>query len=271
MAIRRFFSTPKGLLIIILAILIAAAAPTEGLRVVAPGLISAVTTAALIDAFWLWKKRHTWTFPDGAVLTGLFVAMVLSPHQPWYVAAASSGFAIVSKYLFRSRWANVFNPAALALVASFYVFDAGQNWWGALAELPPMGLVVLFATGIFIADRVNKIPMVVVFLGFYYALFTLTAFWGDPGRVSEIFRAPDLHAAVFFAFFILTDPPTSPVKYWDQAVYAVITALCGYAFFQVVGAVYYLLAGVLAGNIWEAGRRWYAFLRRRRPEPASVG
>ena len=31
-------------------------------------------------------------------------------------------------------------------------------------------------------------------------------------RVAEIFRAPDLHAVLFFAFFILTDPPTSPIE-----------------------------------------------------------
>jgi hypothetical protein len=79
-ALRRFFSTPKGLLIIILAILTALAAPGEGIRLVAPGLAGAVVAAGLIDALILRKKRGEWEFPDGAVLTGLFVAMVLSPH-----------------------------------------------------------------------------------------------------------------------------------------------------------------------------------------------
>jgi hypothetical protein len=31
--------------------------------------------------------------------------------------------------------------------------------------------------------------------------------------------------------------------------------VASYAFFELVGAVYYLLAGVLVGNIWEAWRR----------------
>lgn len=262
MAVRRFFSTPKGLLIILLAVLAILSAPREGLGVVGPGLGSAIIIAGLIDAVILRRKRHVWTFPDGAVLSGLFVAMILSPHQPWYVAGCASALAVLSKYLFRSRWANVFNPAALALVAAFYVFGASQNWWGALAELPPAGLIALFATGVFIADRVNKMPMVVAFLGAYYGVFTLTAFVGDPQRVAEIFRAPDLHAALFFAFFILTDPPTSPAKYSDQTVYALIVAFSAYLFFEVIGAVYYLLAGVLIGNVWEAWRRWQVFSRR---------
>ena len=258
LALWRFFSTPKGLLIIILGVLAALAAAGEGISLVAPGLAGAVAAAGLIDAVVLRKKRNAWEFPDGAVLTGLLVAMVLSPHEPWYVAASTSAAAIVSKHIFRTRWANVFNPAALGIVAAFYVFGTGQDWWGALPEVAPaaFALLVLFAAGVFITDRVNKIPLVLVFLGVYFLLFTLTAFVSDPGGVAEIFRAPDLHAVLFFAFFILTDPPTSPVKYPDQLVCGLIVAAASYAFFEVVGAVYYLLAGVLVGNVWEAWRRW---------------
>jgi Na+-translocating ferredoxin:NAD+ oxidoreductase RnfD subunit len=262
-AILRFFRTPKGLLIIILAILVALAAPGEGIKLVAPSLVSAVIVAGLIDVLALRRIRDAWEFPSGAVLTGLIVAMILTPHEPWYVAACTSAVAIASKYIVRTRSANVFNPAALALVATFYLFNTGQNWWGALPEITPLALAVLFVTGAFITDRVNKIPLVLIFLGTYFALFTLTAFLGNPGKVAEIFRAPDLHAALFFAFFILTDPPTSPVKYPDQLLCGVIVAVVSYAIFEWVGAAYYLLAGVLVGNVWEAWHRWYSFSRQR--------
>jgi Na+-translocating ferredoxin:NAD+ oxidoreductase RnfD subunit len=268
-AVRRFFRTPKGLLIIVLAILVALAAPHEGFVLAAPGLASAVIVAGLIDALVLRRTRNAWEFPSGAVLTGLLVAMVLTPHEPWYVAACTSAVAIVSKYLVRTRSANVFNPAALALVVTFYVFDTGQSWWGALPEITPLALVVLFATGVFIADRVNKVPLVLIFLGTYFLLFTLAAFLGDPGKFAEIFRAPDLHAALFFAFFILTDPPASPVKYRDQLVCGVIVAVVSYAIFAWVGAAYYLLAGVLVGNIWEAWHRWHLDSRRRLPSDVN--
>jgi len=77
----------------------------------------------------------------------------------------------------------------------------------------------------------------------------------DPAWVSEVFRTPDLQAVLFFALFILTDPPTSPVRYRDQLVFAVIVAVVSYAVFEWIGAVYYLLAGVLVANVWEAWRR----------------
>ena len=109
-------------------------------------------------------------------------------------------------------------------------------------------------------------PLVLVFLGSYYLMFTVTAFLADPRGVAAVFRSPDLHAVLFFAFFILTDPPTSPVKYPDQLVCGVIVAAASYAIFEVTGAAHYLLSGVLVGNVWEAWRRM-----RRVPDRAFVG
>lgn len=256
MTLKQYFRTPKGLLIIVLAILTALAVLGEGLTLVAPGLVSGIVVAMLIDAPILRVREGEWTFPDGALLTGLIVALILSPHEPWLVTAITAAVGVVSKYVFRVGRANVFNPAALALVATFYVFDTGQSWWGALPDIPPIALAVLFATGLFITQRVNKMPVVLAFLGAYYLLFTITAFAGDPGRVAALYRAPDLHAGLFFAFFMVTDPPTSPPKHRDQIVYGVIVAVASYVVFMLIGAAYFLLAGLLVANVWEAGRRW---------------
>jgi len=252
---KAFFKTPKGLLTIILTILIALAAPHEGIWLVAPGLASAVIAAGLVDVLILRKRKKTWEFPSGAVLTAMIVAMVLRAQEPWYVVTVTSVAAVLSKYIFRSRSANLFNPAALAIVASFYVFHTGQSWWGALPEVTPIAQALMIAAGVFIADRVNKMPLVLAFLGAYFLLFTVTAFVSDPRKFSEIFRAPDIQAVLFFAFIILTDPPTSPTKYPDQLLCGVITAVVSYAVFEWIGAVYYLLAGVLVANVWEGWRR----------------
>lgn len=253
--LRRFFRTPKGLLLVLLAALALVAAIGAGVARVAPVLLGSVLGAVLVDAPVLRYREGAWLVPDGALLTGLIVAMVLSPIEPWYVAAITSAIAVLSKYLIRAGNANVFNPAALALVATFYWFNTAQSWWGALPEITPFALVLLFATGVFITDRVNKIPLVLSFLGAYYVLVTITAFAGDPSKVAALYRAPDLHAALFFAFFMLTDPPTSPPKHRDQLAYGMIAAVTSYAVFELIGAAYFLLAGLLVANAWEAVRR----------------
>jgi Na+-translocating ferredoxin:NAD+ oxidoreductase RnfD subunit len=271
-AVWRFVRTPKGLLTIVLTIMAALAAAGEGVRLVAPGLISAVTVAAAIDAAILRVKADAWRLPSGAILTGFLIAMVLSPHEPSYVPACTALIAIVSKYVCRTRSANVFNPAALALVATFYLFDTGQSWWGALPELMPAALPVLLIGGVFIADRVNKMPLVLSFLAAYFLLFTTTSFVGAPAGVAEVFRTPDVQAVLFFAFFILTDPPTSPVKYPEQLLCGAIVGVVSYAVFEWVGAACYLLVGVLAGNVWEAVSRVRMYRARpvavRLPEPS---
>jgi Na+-translocating ferredoxin:NAD+ oxidoreductase RnfD subunit len=251
----RFFRTPKGVLTIILGILLAVAVPADGGRKVLPGLITAVAAAMAFDLVILRMRGGRWEFPSGALLTALIVVMVLSPQEPWHVAAITAVIAVASKYVFRVRTANVFNPAALGLVVTFYVFDTGQSWWGALPDIAPWGLVLLAGTGLFMTHRVNKMPMVLAFFGAYFLLFTVTAFVSDPAKLAEIFRAPDLQASLYFGFFILTDPPTSPTKYRHQVICGGLVACVGYAVFEWTGAAHYLLSGVLAGNVWEAVRR----------------
>ncbi|MDQ6602891.1 MAG: RnfABCDGE type electron transport complex subunit D [Chloroflexota bacterium] len=277
--LQRFFRTPKGLLLLVLVLLSAIAIVPAGARHLLPGVVGAVAAAMVVDVAIVRLWRGVWFFPSGAILSGLIVALILSPAVAWYVPVATAAFAVASKYLLRTRQGHIFNPAALALVAAYFLFASGQDWWGALPDLPMPFVLVLLATGLFIADRVNKLPMVLIFTGAYFLLFAAYAYAGDPARVAEVFRAPDVNAALFFAFFMLTDPPTSPARYRDQAVFGLIVALMGFAVFVILGAVYFLLAGLLVGNVWEVWRRMTARSRApqrptnrvsRPPDPRSV-
>jgi len=254
-AAQKFIRKPKGMLIAVLVGLSFLAGLDTGLALVAPGLIAAVVTAAAIDAPILRWRQGRWSFPDGAILTALIVAMILSPHTPWHVAAVTTALGVVSKYIFRTRTANIFNPAALALLANYFIFASGQSWWGALSETTPYALPALIAGGLFIADRVNRIPGALAFLGGYYLLLTAAAFLGDPTRVSGFFRPPDLQVALFFALFMITDPPTSPPRPRDQLTYGVMAAVVSYVVFAIMGSIYFLLVGLLVANVWEAWRR----------------
>ena len=260
---RRFFRTPKGLLLLILGALVLLAAPEEGWRAAWPGLVAASVTAMAIDAPILRWREGAWVFPSGALLTGLIVAMILSVHVPWFVGATASAIAIVSKYVVRTRAANVLNPAGLGLLAVFYIFKTEQDWWGALPDLHPSAIALLVATGVFIAARVNKLPMVLAFLGVYYALFTAAAFVGNPAHVAEVFRPPDVNAALFFALFMVSDPPTAPTRPRDQLACGVLIGLVSFVAFEWLGVVTYLLVGLLAGNLLEAARRLRLAARRR--------
>jgi Na+-translocating ferredoxin:NAD+ oxidoreductase RnfD subunit len=256
--LRRFLQKPKGILIVLLVALTAVASVHAGPALVAPGLLAAVATAFLVDGVLLRWKTGKWTFPDGGILTALIVAMILSQHEVWWVAAVTTAFGIVSKYVFRTRAANILNPAAAALLANYFVFHSGQSWWGALSESawPLVGL--LLAIGIYIADRVTRLTAALAFLGVYYVLFTVTAFIGDPASVAGIFRPPDLQAALFFALVMVTDPPTSPPRARDQITFGLVVAVIAYAIHHFAQGIYYLLVALLLANLGEAWRRSHA-------------
>ena len=66
---------------------------------------------------------------------------------------------------------------------------------------------------------------------------------------------PFVNAALFLAFFMLTDPPTSPGKRNDQVWFGGLVAIIA-AIAQLVGVGQtYLLVGLLAGNLTLAVRR----------------
>jgi Na+-translocating ferredoxin:NAD+ oxidoreductase RnfD subunit len=255
MSVRHFARTPKGLLIVLFAPLLAVAVASTGAALVGPLVLASALAAMAVDLPILRWRKGRWTFPDGALLTGLFVAMVLAPYEPWYVGALSSAIGVASKYLVRARHANTFNPAALALVVAYYAFGSAQGWWGALPDAHPAWLVLLVGTGVVICDRLNKLPVVVAFLGAYYLLATLSAYLGETSRVAELFRSPDLHAALYFALFMVSDPPTSPPKPRQQLWFGALTGFTTWACFTWIGAVWWLPGGLLVANAWESVRR----------------
>jgi len=93
--LKRFFRAPKGMLILLLAILAITAAFGSGFALVAPVVLGGVLGAVIVDAPILRYREGEWIVPDGAILTGLIVAMVLSPMEPWYVAAITSAIAVL--------------------------------------------------------------------------------------------------------------------------------------------------------------------------------
>jgi Na+-translocating ferredoxin:NAD+ oxidoreductase RnfD subunit len=266
-----FFKSPKGLLTILLAVLTLIAAPGEGAGVVALNMGAAVLAAGIVDLLILRWRKGAWEYPSGAVLTAMIVAMVMRAQEPWLVPVVTSVVAVLSKYVIRTHQANVFNPAALALVLMVYLMPHGQSWWGALPDVSPLWLrAVLLAGGFYITSRVNKLPVVLTFLAVYFCLFSATAFLGDARHVAEIFRSPDIDAVLYFTLVILTDPPTSPAKYRGQWVFGSIAAVAGYAVFMVFGEAWFLLAGVLVANVWEAWQRVHRRSQRQFPAKMAV-
>jgi Na+-translocating ferredoxin:NAD+ oxidoreductase RnfD subunit len=258
--LRRWIRSPKGLLTVVLLGLAAIAAPVEGLGRVAPALGGAVAAAVAADLVLQIARRGRAAWPDGAVLSGLIVALVLSPAEPLYVPPVAAALAVASKHMFLTppaRRVHVFNPAAVGLLACLVLFASGESWWGALPSLPAPALLLVVGAGAWIAARVRKLPQVLAFLGTYVGLLTVLALLtlGSSEQLAALYRVPYLNAVLFLAFFMLTDPPTSPNTVGEQMVFGGVVGLVTYGAFLAVPGLAFLLVGLLSGNLWLAWQR----------------
>ena len=260
----RFVRTPKGYLLLAFLVLGGLALPAAGPWRALSRTGGAAAVAAVVDLAFVRWRRGRWGVSVGAVLSGMIVAYVLGVAEPLYVPLVASAVALLSKHLVRTRYGPIFNPAALALLVAVLAFGSGESWWGALGDLPAEGVVVLLVAGVFVVERVGKLPLVLAFLGTYFGGFTVASAV-NPAPVAEMFREPFVHAALFLGCFMLTDPPTSPGPVRHQVLYGAFVAAVACAA-QLLGiGQTYLLVGLLAGNMALAGRlAWHP----RPPVPA---
>ncbi|WJE23173.1 RnfABCDGE type electron transport complex subunit D [Bacillus cereus] len=245
------FMTPKRsvLAMLLLLMIIAQINVADHTGLVHAGIAAA--TAIFIDTLIAVVKKRKLTFPDGAAITGLIVALVLSPMVSSYISVLTAAIAIASKHLFIVKKKPIFNPAAFGLLVTAVLFSSGQNWWGGLSMLPAWCILLVGITGFFVTQKVNKFPQVFSFLGFYFLIILIIGITGIE-NVGDMLRVPYINSTLFLAFFMLTDPPTSVGKYKDQIIFGVIVAIASIVSYMIFGGLVFLLVGILVANGWKA-------------------
>lgn len=249
MTAAKWIKTPKGYVTIsIAAFLIIASIGSVTLMGIVNSLIAIVAAFAADYIYCTLTNRKS--SKDGTVITGMIIALVLSFTTPWYMVAGTSVLAILSKHLLVYKKKPIFNPAAFGLLLSIFLFHTGQSWWGAFGDLPWWMIGFLLIGGYLVTERVNKFPQVFAFLGTFLLLLLLMGFL-NIGGAADALRPPFINAALFFGFFMLTDPPTSPAKYQNQVVFGILSALTGILVYAIFGGLTYLFIGLMMGNIYS--------------------
>jgi Na+-translocating ferredoxin:NAD+ oxidoreductase RnfD subunit len=261
MAGMKWFKTPKSYVTIaMVCYLIMASIGSKNILGIRNGMI-AVVIALGVDYLYC-TYTNTKSSRDGTIITGLIIALILSVTTPWFTVAGTAAIAILSKHLLVYKKKPIFNPAAFGLLLSIYIFQTGQSWWGAFGDLPVWMIIFLLIGGYLVTDRVNKYPQVFSFLGTFFILLFLMGQL-NIGDATDALRPPFINAALFFGFFMLTDPPTSPAKYKNQVMFGVLTALSGIIIYGLFGGLTYLFIGLLVGNL-------YSYLTKRSALEASA-
>jgi Predicted NADH:ubiquinone oxidoreductase, subunit RnfD len=247
----RISLTPKTCVLIILLIMTGIVAFAEPAGILNVG--AAAMTALLLDGIIFKLQSRKKLFSDGGVITGLIVALVLGSSTPWHIVAETTAIALISKHFLKINKKPIFNPAALGLLIAIFLFSSEQSWWGAFADLPVWSVAFLLIGGFLITERVNKFPQVLAFLGGYFVFLLIMGSIGM-AQASDALRPPFINSALFLAFFMVTDPPTSPGKYKNQIWFGIITAFASIIIYLIFGGLSYLLIGLLLANVWNTLR-----------------
>lgn len=181
------------------------------------------------------------------------MADVLSGLTPAYVVVLTTLIALASKHILKRGRKPIFNPAAVGLLVSLGLFSTAQSWWAGMPLMSWWHVVMLLAVGTFVAVRVKKYAQVLTFLGTYLVLIAAMAVFHlglSSATPADALRTPFINAALFLGFFMLTDPPTTPGTVRGQVQFSVIVAFVAVLVYSRVGGLAYLLAGLLAGNLW---------------------
>jgi len=213
-------------------------------------ILVSLLTCAVLEVGIAFRRQHVLMWPASALLTGNGVAFILrvpgtehgdwwSMHG-WWIFAATSAVALLSKYLIQFRGRHVFNPSNFGLVLAFLILgssraDPLEFWWGPMSAWMALALAIIVVGGLVILTRLGLLAIAV---GFWVAFaagiavlaasgHAMTARWHlGPITGFEFWRvlvfSPEI---LVFLFFMITDPKTIPASARGRRLYAVAIAL----------------------------------------------
>lgn len=183
--------------------------------------------------------------PLSPLITSLSLTLLLRSDTLLFAAAAAA-VAISSKFIIRFNDKHVFNPANLALVtlmlASDRVWVSSGQWGSAL-----IGALALACLGFLVLTRARRAETTIVFLFVYASLLFGRAIWlGDPLAIPM--HQIQNGALLIFAFFMISDPKTTPNTAIGRALHATLVAATAF----IIQYVYYEPNGTILALVLSA-------------------
>jgi Na+-transporting NADH:ubiquinone oxidoreductase subunit NqrB len=163
--------------------------------------------------------------PLSPLITSLSLTLLLRTDAIWLAAIAAT-LAIGSKFILRYRDKHIFNPANFALVSLMIISDhawVSSGQWGSAA----IGAFVLACMGFLVLTRAKRAETTIAFIIFYGALLFGRAFWLDD-PISIPLHQMQNGALLIFAFFMISDPKTTPNSATGRVLFAALVAGVAY-------------------------------------------
>lgn len=183
----------------------------------------------------------------------------------------AGALAIGSKFLIRTGNKHIFNPANFAIVFLSLSFSGAwisPGQWGAAGWFA----VVMAGTGLAVTGKAKRWDVSVAYLVSFAAILFARAIWyGEP--LSIPLHQMQSGALLLFAFFMISDPMTTPNARPARLIYAALTAALGafivFEFYRADGVILALIATAplvpLLDRIFNAPRHEWRVIKETVP------
>lgn len=194
--------------------------------------------------------------PLSAAVTSLSLTLLLRTDAI-SIAILAACIAIGSKFLIRVRGKHIFNPANVALVTLMFCSDrawVSSGQWGSAA----VGAFALACLGFLVLTKAKRAETTLAFLTTFAALLIGRALWlGDP--LSIPVHQLQNGALLIFAFFMISDPKTTPNTGVGRILYGALVAGVAYTiqfvFYEPNGPIIALILSAPLVPLIDLGMR----------------
>jgi len=212
-----------------------------GLLVVAP-LVGGITDIGFQSVRFARPR-----FPDAALATGLFLALIFPPTSGLVLVAVVTFAAVAFRHILRYRGRPWFNPAVSGVLLGTLFLGLAPAWWVGIGTY---GELLIIALGLLLVARSpHQWRLPAVFLLTYGLLacvqHVVTGASVDPRIL--LLQAID-PATLFFALFMVAEPRTAPGATHEQVLYAGVVGVTA-AFLPLFLPSLGILVALLGGNV----------------------
>ncbi len=237
-------------------------------------LIVVPAVAVGVDLLFQRVRFPSLRFPDAALATGLFLALIFPPEASLVLASVAAFVAIGLRHALRFGGRPWFNPAVAGIFVGSVILGLAPAWWVAVG---PDGELAMVALGLALLTRSPRSWRLPVTFVVAYSLFTIAQHLAVGASLDPrvlLLEAID-PATLFFGLFMVTEPKTAPADPYLQAPYAIGIALGAAILPLALPTVGLLLALLLVNGIyvvarWRQARSAPAPARPARKVPASA-
>jgi Na+-translocating ferredoxin:NAD+ oxidoreductase subunit D len=210
-------------------------------------ILVGVGVAVASEALFQFVFKRKYTFKDGgAIITGLLLALSMSPSAPWYTLAAATFVAIVfGKQVFGGFPKNIFNPALFGRLFLILAFPTALRPWLSPIDMMTAAtpLQVFRESGVMtpilslfignVAGSIGETSALAILIGAAYLIHKKFANWRLPAGILLtvaviallVGQNPFFHlfsgSLLLASFFMATDPATSPKSNHGRWIFAV--------------------------------------------------